>query len=123
MDRPGRDRLSGRVEVDESFLGGLEENVRGRQTFKKALIAVAAEEDGEGIGRIRMIRIPDASAISLRSFILQSIEPGSTIITDGWEGYNGLESHGYSHEIKIARDPLKNWRLSFCLVSIVLCLY
>lgn len=58
--RPGRERLSGRVEVDETYLGGLEEGVRGRQTFKKALVIVAAEEDGRRIGRIRMLRIADA---------------------------------------------------------------
>ncbi len=51
MVRPGRDRLSGRVEVDETYLGGLEEGVRGRQTDAEALIVVAAEEDGAGIGR------------------------------------------------------------------------
>jgi transposase-like protein len=101
MVRPGRNRLFGRVEVDETYLGGLEEGVRGRQTFKKALIVVAAEQRGKkAIGRIRMIRVSDASAISLRSFIVQSIEPGSTIITDGWEGYSGLEAHGYSHETR-----------------------
>ena len=104
MVRPGRNRLFGRVEVDETYLGGLEEGVRGRQTFKKALIVVAAEERGKkAIGRIRMLRIPDASAISLRSFIVQAIEPGSTIVTDGWEGYRGLEAHGYSHEFRIAK--------------------
>src|SRR5664279_1613546 len=64
MVRPGRDRLSGKVEVDETYLGGLEEGVRGRQTDSKALIAVAAQEDGQGIGRIRMRRIPDVSAQS-----------------------------------------------------------
>ncbi len=53
MVRPGRDRLQGRVEVDEAFVGG-EEGVHGRQTETKAMIAVAVEEDGEGIGRIRM---------------------------------------------------------------------
>lgn len=104
MVRPGRDRLCGRVEVDETFLGGPEEGVRGRQTFKKALVVVAAEEKGKAIGRIRMLRIPDASAINLRSFILQAIEPGSTIVTDGWEGYTGLDAHGYTHEIRVAKE-------------------
>ena len=61
MVRPGRDRLTGRVEVDETYVGGLEEGVRGRQTERKALIIVAAQEDGPGIGRIRMRRIVDAS--------------------------------------------------------------
>jgi len=103
MVRPGRERLFGRIQVDETYLGGLEEGVRGRQTFKKALIVVAAEEDGKAIGRIRMLRVPDASALSLRSFIIQAVEPGSTVITDGWEGYNGVEAHGYAHEVKTTR--------------------
>ena len=50
-----------------------------------------------------MLRVPDASAISLRSFIVQAIAPGSTIITDGWEGYNGLEAHGYTREVRVKR--------------------
>ena len=53
MVRPERDLLAGRVEVDERYLGGLEEGLRGRQTEKKALIIIAAEEDGKGIGQIR----------------------------------------------------------------------
>lgn len=54
MVRPGREWRSGRVEVDDTYLGGLEEGVRGRETFKKALVVVAAQEDGNGIGRIRI---------------------------------------------------------------------
>ncbi len=54
MVRPGRERLAGTVEVDETFLGGLEEGVRGRGTEKKALIVVAAQEEGRGVGRIRL---------------------------------------------------------------------
>src|SRR5207244_6933719 len=65
MVRPGRDRLTGRVEVDETYVGGVEEGTRGRQTEHKALVVIAAQEDGPGIGRIRMRRIPDASADSL----------------------------------------------------------
>lgn len=103
MIRPGRDRLSGRVEVDETYLGGLEEGVRGRQTFKKALVIVAAEEDGRRIGRIRMLRIPDASAESIHPFVLKSVEPGSTIHTDGWEGYTGMGGMGYMHEVSIIK--------------------
>ena len=50
MVRPGRERLSGRVEVDETYVGGEEEGLHGRQTQKKALVAIAAEEDGAGLG-------------------------------------------------------------------------
>jgi hypothetical protein len=58
MVRPGRDRLSGRVEVDETFIGGAEEGVSGRQTERKTLVVIAAQEDRPGIGQIRMHRYP-----------------------------------------------------------------
>src|SRR3954447_1135135 len=99
MVRPDRDRLTGRVEVDETYLGGLEEGVRGRQTERKSLIVIAAQEDGPGIGRIRMKRVPDASADSLMEFVKEAIEPGSTVHTDGWPGYDPLKGLGYAHEI------------------------
>ena len=89
MVRPGRDRLSGRVEVDESYVGGLEEGVRGRQTETIASVAVACEEDGKGIGRIRRRRITDASAASVQAFVEEAVQPGSVVPTDGWEGYTG----------------------------------
>ena len=101
MVRPGRDRLSGRVEVDETYLGGLEEGVRGRETKKKALVIVAAQEDGKRIGRIRLRRIPDASRASLHGFIRDAVEPGSVVHTDGWESYAGLTE--YRHEVTILK--------------------
>ncbi len=52
---------------------------------------------------LHMLRIPDASRKSLHSFIVQAIEPGSIIRTDGWEGYSGLEAKGYSHEVRVIK--------------------
>lgn len=104
MVRPGRDRLAGRVEVDETYLGGPGEGAHGRKrTAKKILLVVAAQEDGAGIGRIRMRRVRDASAASLQPFVREAITPGSVVRTDGWEGYTGLEAHGYTHEVKLLR--------------------
>jgi transposase-like protein len=103
MVRPGRERLPGTVEVDETLLGGLEEGVRGRETEKKALIVVAAQEEGRGVGRIRLRRIPDASAGSLIPFIEDSVEPGSVIHTDGWLGYEPLKKRGYRHTVTYLR--------------------
>jgi len=103
MVRPGRDQLSGRVEVDESYVGGLEEGVRGRQTETKALVAVACEEDDKGIGRIRLRRIRDASAASLLVFVEEAIPPVSIVHTDGWEGYAGLEMKGYTHQVTVLK--------------------
>lgn len=101
MVRPGRDRLSGRVEVDETYVGGAEQRVQGRQMVGKALVAIAAEEDGRGIGRIRLRRIADASAASLEPFIKEAVEPGNLVHTDGWEGYAGLKNQGYRHEVSV----------------------
>jgi transposase-like protein len=101
MVRPGRDRLTGEVEVDETYVGGVEPGKMGRERGSKALVAVAAQVDGKGIGRIRLRRIPDASSRSLLSFVKEAIEPSSTVITDGWEGYEGLNEHGYKHKVRV----------------------
>jgi len=101
MVRPGRDRLTDRVEVDETFVGGLEEGVRGRQTEAKALVVIAAQEDGAGIGRVRMRRIADASAPNLELFIKENIESGSEIHTDGWQGYAGVSAQGFHHRVTV----------------------
>ncbi len=108
MVRPGRDRLTGRVEVDETYLGGLEEGVRGRQTERKSLIVIAAQEDGPGIGRIRMKRIADASGDSLMEFVKEAIEPGSIVHTDGWTGYDPLAGKGYPHDITFLKGQKKS---------------
>jgi transposase-like protein len=107
MIRPGRERLSGVVEVDETYFGGPEEGARGRQTEAKSLIVVAAEENGRAIGRIRMRRIPDASADSLTAFAVDCIEPGSIVHTDAWLGYDRLQSTGYQHQITFLRGNKK----------------
>lgn len=107
MVRPERDRLSGWVEVDETYVGGSEEGVAGRQTRSKTLVVIAAQADGPGIGRIRMRVIEDASAASLHPFVQDCVEAGSTIHTDGWQGYAGLERNGYSREITKLRGRRK----------------
>ena len=99
MVRPGRDRLRGPVEVDEAYIGGPEPGTDGRGAVQKALVVIAAQEDGKGIGRIRMRRVPDASGPSLLGFIGEVIEPGSIVHTDGWETYKTLPEMGYRHQI------------------------
>jgi transposase-like protein len=99
MVRPGRDRLSGRVEVDETFLGGPRPGKRGRGAAGKTLVLVAAQADGRKIGRIRLARIADASAASLEPAVQQAVEPGTRIQTDDWSGYNRLDALGYVHEV------------------------
>jgi transposase-like protein len=108
MVRPDRDKLSGWVEVDETYLGGLEEGKPGRGGVDKALIVIAAEAEGKAIGRVRMGVIEDASAGSLQGFVQDCIEPGSTIHTDGWPGYTGLQEKGYDHEVTPLRGRPKD---------------
>ena len=103
--RPGRDRLSGTVEVDETFIGGPEPGLSGgRAKGKKVLTGIAVEVGGpRGIGRCRMAVLADASAESLNPFITGAVEPGSTVITDAWQGYSGLRSLGYTRERRSQR--------------------
>jgi transposase-like protein len=101
MVRPGRDRLQGTVEVDEAYWGAEEEGVIGRYTVDKAIIVVAAEENGRSIGRIRLARIPDLTRASLHGFIAEAIEPGAVVRTDGLQAYRGLS--GYTHERQVQR--------------------
>ena len=83
MVRPGRDRLTGTVEVDETYVGGPEEGMRGRETETKAIVAVAAEKSGRGIGRIRLRHVIDVSGDSLLRFVKEAVTRGSVVHTDG----------------------------------------
>jgi transposase-like protein/transcription elongation factor Elf1 len=105
MVRPGRERLCGLVEVDESYVGGEEAGVRGRETYKKGIVAIAVElREPRGFGRIRLRRVADVSAASLTPFVCDAVEPGSTVHTDGWKGYNALAASGYARQITVLSD-------------------
>ena len=97
MVRPGRDKLSGIVEVNETLVGGESTGKRGRGAEGKSLVLIAAEETPRGIGRIRLATITDASGDVLTKAVQQMVSVGSTIRTDGWAGYNGLSNLGYVH--------------------------
>jgi len=103
--RPGRDRLAGRVEVDETYIGGEEPGLRGgRARGKKALVGVAVEvREPRGYGRCRMEIVGDGSAASLHPFVARHVEPGATVITDAWMGYHGLAGLGYAHRRRSQR--------------------
>lgn len=99
MVTPGRNLLSGTVQVDEAYIGGKKSGKRGRGAKGKALVIIATEINNSKIGRIRLKRIPDASGESLENAIQQAVCNGTIIQTDGWPGYNRLNSQGYIHEI------------------------
>jgi len=92
-------KLSGLVEVDDAYIGGEAEGKRGRGSENKTNIAVAAELDGQKLGRIRLSVIKDVSGNSLLPFVADNIETGSSIITDDWSGFSGIEGEGYERII------------------------
>jgi transposase-like protein len=103
--RPGRDRLAGTVEVDETYIGGQEPGrPGGRARGKKVLTGIAVEvKEPRGFGRCRMLPLADASAPSLHRFVVDHIELGARVMTDGWQGYRGIDKLGYVHEPRSQR--------------------
>lgn len=104
MVNPNRSKLSGTIEVDETFIGSETTGKRGRGAENKVLVAVAVELDGKKLGRCRIGIVSDASSDSLHSFIIENTETGSHIITDGWSGYCGIEKKGYTREIHVQKN-------------------
>lgn len=102
MVRPGRDRLNGLVEIDETYVGGNEVGVSGRQTHDKSVVVVAVEiASPRHFGRVRLRRVPDASRASLMEFITEVVERGSEIRTDGLAAYRELPQYGYRHTVRV----------------------
>ena len=97
MVRPGRDRLSGLVEVDETYVGG-REKIPGRGAENKNLVAIAVEKKGRQLGRARIGVVADGTRDELCGFVQACVEPGTIVRTDGWQGYRDLKNRGYTHD-------------------------
>lgn len=76
--RPAR----GRSRADETCVGDVATGKRGR---------------GAGMGRCRLVRVPDIGGESLLAAIEESVEPGAVVYTDHYGGYNGVGAAGYVH--------------------------
>jgi transposase-like protein len=92
---PNRAKLSGKVEIDETFVGGVAEGKRGRGAGNKSLVVIAVEVLPKGTGRVRLQLIPNAEGKHLLKFIGENVDQGTTVITDGWSGYAQLRENGY----------------------------
>ncbi|MGI8902729.1 MAG: IS1595 family transposase [Solirubrobacteraceae bacterium] len=99
MVRPGRDLLSGAVEVDETLVGGVKPGKRGRGAEGKALVMIAVECHDGGPGRVRMRRISNASAELLTVFVLDNVARRSEVRTDAWGGYNDIGRYQFKHVV------------------------
>jgi transposase-like protein len=122
MIRPGRDHLRGTVEVDETYVGGETPGKRGRGALGKALVMIAVEIEGDKIGRIRLVQVPDASRGSLEPALKQSVDLGSTVRTDDWSGYRGLRGQGFKHKVvrsfaTVGEDLLPNCHMVASLLK------
>jgi transposase-like protein len=103
MVRPARERLSKRVEVDETYVGAPKPGKPGRGAAGKTKVAGAVETGrgdvkGRRLGRLRLGVVADVSARSLEDFLGRNVARPATITTDGWSGYAGLDAAGYGHE-------------------------
>jgi hypothetical protein len=100
MVLPGRELLSGVVEVDESYIGARRSRggVGGRQLAGKAIIAIAVEGD-EAPERVRIRRIPDVTKDTLTGFVLDNVARGSEVRTDGWQGYFDIGRYRIVHVV------------------------
>jgi transposase-like protein len=119
MIRPGRERLHGLVEVDECWVGPSPPNAlrltkKKQQLIKKRkaqrmIVMVAVEiKEPKGFGRIRLQRVTNKSEKAVLPFVLDVVEPGSVVRTDGSAAYRKLEKHGYQRERTVlhgAKDP------------------
>ena len=109
MILPNRNRLSGNVEVDEVFIWWTKSWKRGRWAEGKQKVVVAVEVNKDKMNkkwlirwtwRTRMSVIPNCWQQTLKKFIVENIEQWSTLYTDKWDGYNNIESSGYSRIIQ-----------------------
>jgi len=116
MVRPDREQLKGTVEVDETYVGGKRPGKRGRGAEGKALVVVAVEDKGDnGIGRIRLQHVEDASGDSLEEFVKEMVAPGAIVRTDDWSGYNGIHKAGYQHIVDTTGDT----KLAHLVISLM----
>lgn len=110
MVAPGRAPLVGRVEADETLVGGAKPGKPGRGAAGKTVVAGAVEAGrgkgrGRRLGRLRMQAVADASADSLQTFVAGNVAKPAAVTTDGWTGYAGLDAKGFEHEaINLSRS-------------------
>jgi transposase len=88
-------RLSGEIEVDDTYSGGRRKGKRGRGARGKIPVVGLRERDG----RIKSLVVPDLSQPSCHGVIRRFVLSGSVIYSDDWSGYAGLSAYGYRHEI------------------------
>jgi hypothetical protein len=98
MVRPDRDQLSGVVELDETFVGGVSVGNPGAGSEKVAVQVAVERISPHRLGRVRFAVASRPGSVELVEFACSAIEPGSTIRTDGARMLRRLADRGYTHE-------------------------
>jgi hypothetical protein len=103
MIRPGRDLLSGLVEVDETVIAigdkARPPDAKGRKPHTTQTLVVIGVEmlRPKGFGHICLRRISDNSERQVIPFVKDVIQAGATVHTDGSAAYGGPNGEGYVH--------------------------
>ena len=92
--------LKGEVEVDETYLGGLEKNRHESKKQKpgggaKGKVPVLGMKERDG--RVKAMVIEDGKGHTLKKAVRENVEPGSTLYTDENRGYVYLRNE-YKHK-------------------------
>lgn len=93
MDSSQQYPLTGKVEVDEAFIGGKEEGNQGRGNKTKETIVVAIEKtkDESGTKRAYAMKINNTSSEELKKIFEAHISTQAQVLTDKWTGYSPLK--------------------------------
>jgi Zn ribbon nucleic-acid-binding protein len=101
-----RDKLTGRVQIDETIVGGNDGTSIGRRLGEnRNYVLIMVEDRGESCGRLRLEAIDDATGEMLQTVVESRVEQGATAHTDGLAGYRGLPDAGIRHKAEVIGDP------------------
>jgi len=90
MKSSGNHKIIGKVKVDETFVGGQEEGMKGRKNNKKKLVVFAIEKKNKGVNRMYGKVIEHSSSKEMGAFMSYVLDKQAKIKTDKWTGYNPL---------------------------------
>lgn len=83
--------MTGKVDVDETYVGGQDDQAKGRKEGRKKLVVLSIERKDKGISRMYARVIESASKTNLKGFMQDHIAAEANVRTDKWAGYKGLE--------------------------------
>jgi len=101
-----RDKLTGRVQIDETIVGGNDGTSIGRRLGERRnYVLVMVEDRGKSCGRLRLEAVDDAGKDMLQTVVESRVQQGATAHTDGLASYNGLPEAGIKHRPEVIGDP------------------